>query len=173
MVSLFFFLLFFSVHRPRKKIMKEEKRNPWGQNVSPLLLIPISSFYFYSWLYKFMTYAVNWKTILLNPRNASYKCPISDFFWTFSDKKFSEVQKHSKCSGNSLGRCRMSNYAWENFRKWKKSCSSEVTESWSFRPMKLLHFFLVSRQITQNLKSGPLFFIIFLSSTHFSASITL
>jgi len=32
--------------------MKEEKRNPWGQNVSPLLLIPISSFYFYSWLYK-------------------------------------------------------------------------------------------------------------------------
>ena len=39
--------------------------------------------------------------------------------------------------------------------------------------MKLLHFFHVSGPITQKLKPGPPFFIIFLNSTHFSASIAL
>ena len=39
--------------------------------------------------------------------------------------------------------------------------------------MKLLQFNHVSGLITQNLKPGPLFYIILLNSTHFSASIAL
>ena len=35
----------------------------------------------------------------------------------------------------------MSNYAWEINETWKILRTSKVTESWSFRPMKLLHLF--------------------------------
>ena len=61
MVLLFIYCIL-SVYRPRKKVMKEEKRNPWGQKC--VSIAPDSNFEF---LFLFitvqiaMTRAVNWK----------------------------------------------------------------------------------------------------------------